>query len=91
MTLKEFEIQEALGTLTHYIKMYLVRNQKTSKEILTKLSTDKDWSIRCWIAFNPNTPTKILAKLSKDKDSLVKRYAVENLAKKEYEKTPTNN
>lgn len=91
MTIKEFEIQYALGTLTWNMKMRLVRNQRTSKKILTILSTDKNWSVRCWIAFSPNTPVEILTILSTDKHSLIKRYAVENLAKKEYEKTPTNN
>ena len=75
MTIKEFEIQLALGTLSYDIKYKLVRNERTSKEILTKLSTAKNNYIRYWVAVNHSTPTEVLIKLSKDKDWSV-RYGV---------------
>ena len=70
MTIKEFKIQLALGTLTHNIKVELANNTNTPTKVLTKLSTDKDWFIRYWVAHNPNTPTKVLVKLSKDKSGI---------------------
>ena len=67
MTTKEFEIQLALGTLSWDMKRELAENSNTSKEILTILSTDKDWYIRWWVAYNPNIPKEVLTKLYKDK------------------------
>lgn len=46
MTIKEVEIQLALGTLPDYMKYKLAENPNTPKEILTKLSIDKDWNVR---------------------------------------------
>ena len=56
MTIKEFEIQSALGTLTNRMKLKLANNSNTSKEVLTILSKDKYSSVRCRVADNPNTP-----------------------------------
>ena len=72
MTIKEFEIQYALGTLTDGIKLKLAGNNRTSKKILTILSTDKDDHIRWWVAENPNAPKEVLTKLSTDKDNYVR-------------------
>jgi 3-methyladenine DNA glycosylase AlkC len=78
MTIKEFEIQYALGLLTADMKIELVQNAKTSKKILTKLSNDKDCYIRYYVAANPNTPIEILTKLRKDKDWEVRCSATYN-------------
>ena len=79
MTIKEFEIQLALGLLTDEMKLKVAKNLNTPKEVLTILSTDKYWLVRCWVAFNPNTPKEALTKLSIDEDWQVKKYAIENL------------
>ena len=75
MTIKEVEIQLALGTLTDRMKLELAKNKRTSKKILTILSKDKDSDVRCWVADNSNTPKEVLTILSKDKDSNI-RYRV---------------
>lgn len=72
MTVKEFKIQYALGTLSDDIKEKLAENHRTPKTILTILSTDKDWEIRWNVAYNLFTPIKVLIKLSKDKDEVVR-------------------
>ena len=79
MTIKEFEIQYALGSLTDDMKYKLASNKRTSKKILTILSTDEDWRIRSYVAENPNTPVKVLEKLSTDKDINVKYWTILNL------------
>jgi 3-methyladenine DNA glycosylase AlkC len=71
MTLKELKIQLALGSLPEDDKLELASNKRTSKEILTILSKDKDWYIRFHVAYNSNTPKKVLTKLLKDKDYTV--------------------
>ena len=77
MTIKEFEIQIALGSLTDDMKYELATNFNTPTEVLTQLSTDKSWYVRWRVADNPNTPKEVLKILSKDKDSIV-RYRVVN-------------
>ena len=77
MTIKEFEIQLALGSLTYGMKLKLARNKRTSKEILTTLSTDKNMYVRWNVADNPNTPEEVLTILSTDEDNSV-RYNVAN-------------
>ena len=77
MTIKEFEIQYALGTLTDDMKLKLACNKRTSKKILTILSTDK-WRVRCCVAGNPNTPKEVLVKLSTDEDWGVRWYVAGN-------------
>lgn len=66
MTDKEFEIQLALGTLTGNMKLKLALNERTSKKILTILSTNEDWLVRYWVANNPNTPKEVLARLHEE-------------------------
>ena len=78
MTIKEFEIQLALGTLSMNDKVKLAKDRRTPKEILFILSTDKDNYIRCRVAYNPNTPKGILKKLSKDENRFVKAYVAGN-------------
>lgn len=58
MTIKEFEIQLALGSLTYSMSAELAYNFDTPKEILTILFTDGDWLIRHWILNNPNYTSK---------------------------------
>ena len=72
MTNKEIEIQIALGTLSNNMKWRLSYNKRTSKKILTKLSTDKDDYVRYRVAGNPNTPEEVLTKLSTDKGKYVR-------------------
>ena len=75
MTIKEFEVQKALGLLTYGMKIELAKNKRTSKEVLIILSTDKSWQVRYSIASNSNTPTKVLTKLLKDKDEMIRNQA----------------
>ena len=42
MTIKEFEMQLALGSLTNDMKIELAYNSNTPKKILSMLSKDKD-------------------------------------------------
>jgi hypothetical protein len=68
LTIKEFEIQYALGSLSDNMLMKLARNTNTPKEVLTILSKDEDRDVRYYVANNTSTPKEILTKLSKDKD-----------------------
>ena len=74
MTIKEFKIQYALGTLSYDVKKELAENS-TSKKILSMLSKDEDWSVRNGVAYNNSAPEEILELLSKDEDWYV-RYGV---------------
>ena len=78
MTIKEIEIQLALGSLTDDIKLKLADNRKTSKKILIMLSIDENWRVRSYVAENPNTPKKALTKLSTDEVWFVRCYVVFN-------------
>lgn len=82
MTIKEIEIQLALGSLSLGDRRKLAYSGRTSKEILLTLSTDEDRSVRYWVALNPNTPKDILKKLSKDKDGGVRYWAIYRQNKK---------
>jgi len=76
MTIKEFEIQYALGSMSHKMLMRLAGFHKTSKEILIILSKDPAVGVRYWAALNPNTPKESLEILSKDKERYVKYEAI---------------
>ena len=78
MTIKEFEIQLALGTLTYHMKIELANNKRTSKKILTILSTDKHWNVRYCVAINKRTSKEVLTILSKDKNWYVRYLAGKN-------------
>ncbi|KKM06874.1 hypothetical protein LCGC14_1739580 [marine sediment metagenome] len=80
MTIKEFEIQYALGSLSEYTKDQLAYDSDTSKGILIILSTDKNYSIRYRVAGNFNTPKEVLTKLSVDKDWYVKWRAIRHMS-----------
>ena len=64
MTIKEFEMQYALGSLSHDMIQKLTNNSNTSKKILTILSADENYYVRQNVALNRNTPVKVLTKLS---------------------------
>ena len=68
MTIKEFEIQNALGSLTNNMKRALAEDLSAPVEVLIRLSKDKDMWVRWRIANNLATPEKVLAKLSTDKN-----------------------
>ena len=55
MTVKEFKIQYALGSLSYNMKLKLAKNPNTPKKILIILSKDEDWYVRSYVADNPNT------------------------------------
>ena len=78
MTIKEFEIQLALGTLSYDMKISLAYNKRTSKKILTTLSTDEEWDVRYLVARNPNTPKEVLVKLSTDEHWCVRCRVADN-------------
>ena len=52
MTIKEFKMQNALGSLSNDMIRELVSNPNTPVKVLTKLSTDKDSGIRYRVAIN---------------------------------------
>ena len=79
MTIKEFEIQYALGSMSYRMLMQLAEHYKTSKKILTVLSKDKAVNIRYWVALNKNTPSGVLEILSKDKERYIRCEAVRTL------------
>jgi len=81
MTAKEFEMQYALGSLSYDDKIKLTGNKRTSKKILTILSTDEDWNVRSNVADNPNTPKDVLKVLSKDKYWGVRYWVAGNLSR----------
>ena len=79
MTIKEIEIQLALGSLPDDVKEEVAKNSNTPKKILTKLSIDKDWVVRYYVAENPNAPKEVLTILSKDEYWSVRYRVAENL------------
>lgn len=72
MTLKEFKIQYALGTLDKKTLVEMADDPNTFVEILKILSKDKDEGVRQSVASNHNCPIEILESLSKDKDFFVR-------------------
>ena len=64
MTVKEFEVQYALGLITFKRKYELAQDVNTDKGILEILGGDENSSILLTVADNPNTPIKVLEKLS---------------------------
>ena len=89
MTIKEFDVQLALGSLSYDDLMELAENPNTSKWVLRKLCRmsyphpapydgDGYWLVRLEIASNPNTPIELLKKLAKDLSSDVVNRAINN-------------
>jgi len=66
MTIEEFKMQYALGTLSKDTLVMFTTFSNTSKEMLIILSKDSDYHIRCCVAHNCNTPIEILRKLCSD-------------------------
>ena len=82
MTIKELEIQLALGSLPRDDKVDLAYEFGTPIKILAILSKDKDRMVRYFVAKNINTPKEILIILSKDKYWDTRHYARKNLSKR---------
>lgn len=78
MTIKEFEIQYALGSLPESYLWDIAGNTKTPTNILSILSKNEDNSIRARVAGNSGSPTDVLVRLSKDKRYLVRWNVAEN-------------
>jgi len=82
MTVKEFRIQYALGSLSTDNLKELAKNKRTAKKILTILSTNEDLFVVCGVAANPNTParaiknTYITSKLWSHKKGGLIRYGI---------------
>ena len=79
MTLKEFDIQYALGLITFGDVCDMARSLDTPTNMLKILSQNKNISVRYFVAMNTNTPKKILKKLSKDCAQIVCCGATDNL------------
>ena len=77
MTIKEFEMQYALGALSDGMKIELAI-KSASKEVLSMLSKDAHYNVRCSVAINKNTLIDILEILSKDEHYDVRHWAVHN-------------
>jgi len=60
MTLKEFKMQYALGTLSYKDKLNLSQSSYTCKKILEILSKDNSLSIRYNVTRNSNVPASVL-------------------------------
>jgi len=78
MTVKEFKMQTALGTLSYANKIKLAYARRTPKKVLAILSNDISWCVKEGIATNRNTPVKILEKLSKDENEWIRFNAKNN-------------
>ena len=81
MTLKEFKMQSALGSLTNTAKREMAEDPNTPIDILVKLSTDRSRYIRRRVAMNINVsaiPERDLIKLANDKSYEVKTQVASN-------------
>ena len=63
MTIKEYRIQKALGTLSYHMTAKLAYDRNTSPELLAVLIKNEDWLISHWAIENLNTPKEISIKL----------------------------
>ena len=63
MTIREFTVQYALGTLDFRALRNIASDKRTSKKILTILSKDENNIVRYYVAKNPNTPKEIKDKI----------------------------
>lgn len=78
MSVKEFKIQYALGSLTDDMKVTIAHDPRTPTTVLIILSNDHYVGVRTNVAGNINTPMDILKKLSKDGDPWVLRSIIRN-------------
>jgi len=58
--------------LTLNQKIALAKSPTATAEQLTKLSNDKEWYVRSWVAEHHNFPIPILEKLANDEESYVR-------------------
>ena len=77
MTVKEFKVQYALGTLEYKELIRMANTNDT--EILTILSNSQNPWVRFHVANNKNTPIDVLRILSKDKNNWIKENAINSL------------
>jgi len=78
MTVEEFKVQCALGTLSKNKLYSMASNKSTNKKILDILSRNKDIYIRIEVGNNSNTSKETLKTLSKDKTESVRWYVSRN-------------
>lgn len=62
--------------VTKFLLGPLAQHKNLNQETITKMSRDKDPSIRRLIAHHPSTPLVILRELARDSDADVRHYAV---------------
>ena len=79
LTIKEFKIQYALGSLSASTRGDLVRSLDTQAEILETLLVDVRWGVRYLLAKNPNAPIRVLKILRTDNDRMVRYNALQTL------------
>ena len=91
MTIKEFKIQYALGSLTRCMLLKLARDHNTDKEILTFLiKTDlkpviKHWYYKYFAVKNSNTSKETLQwALTYSRSELIRKHASAQLNKRGY-------
>ena len=72
--------------MTRDVLMALARSEDTPVELLAKLAKDRDWCIRCAVAWNESTPFDILIELSEDKVRHVRRTAKKELERRNKQK-----
>jgi len=78
MTIKEFKMQYALGSLSRYMLLGIANCPSTSGEILTILSRNKDYWVRHHVAANQNTPARALTKLSNAHEEGIRVWVASN-------------
>jgi len=78
LTVKEFRVQYALGSLSCIDLEKLAKRIGTPRKILTILSKDKERYVKYGVATNIHTPMNILTKLSTDKDYMIQNCVAQN-------------
>ena len=64
------------------IRLARAKVHKTSPEVLRRLSKDRFWFVRDFVASNPNTPIECLEALTCDADFRVRQEAINTLEAK---------
>ena len=83
MTIKEFEIQLALGTAPASVQHHFAIRPDTPTKILTKLVSSKHHFVRWSIACNYNTSNETLVELVKDSSDLIRESALHQLHRRD--------
>jgi 3-methyladenine DNA glycosylase AlkC len=78
ITIQEYKIQLALGTLDYDARISLALNKATPKGILKMLAVDSEIWIREYVANNSNANTIIFTILSRDSSVYVRRAVAKN-------------